>query len=108
MIRIRANLKLPPVFVPTYELSYVTVERVADGVRVALWERPKVLIYRLPWSERLAILFRARPPMRPADLTPRIVATSVLPLRAGGAAYDLTGPIGDVTRQQLPVERLGD
>ena len=108
VIRIRANLKLPPVFVPTYELSYVTVERVADGVRVALWERPKVLTYRLPWSERLAILFRERPPMRPAALTPRVVATSVLPLRAGGAAYDLAGPIGDVARQQLPVERLGD
>jgi len=108
VIRIRANLKLPPVFVPTYELSYVTVERVVDGVRVTLWERPKVLTYRLPWSERLAILFRARPPMRPADLTPRIVKASILPLRVGVTPGDLAGPLGDVAHQQLPIERLGD
>lgn len=108
VIRIRANLKLPPVFVPTYELSYVTVERVGDGVRVRLWERPKVLTYRLPWTEHLAILFRARPPMRPADLTPRVVATSILPLRAGVASDDMAGPLGDIAHQQHPAERLGD
>ena len=108
VIRIRANLKLPPVFVPTYELSYVTVEQVGDGVHVSLWKRPKVLTYRLPWTERLAILFRARPPMRPADLTPRIVTTSILPLRAGVASDDIAGPLGDVAHQQLPIERLGD
>ena len=108
VIRIRANLKLPPVFVPTYELSYVTVERVAAGVSVTLWERPKVLTYRLPWSERLAILFRARPPMHPADLAPRIVTTDVLPLRAGVAAEATEGPIGDVAHQSLPVEHLSD
>jgi len=108
VIRIRANLKLPPVFIPTYELSYVAVERVGDGVRVNLWERPKVLTYRLPWTERLAILFRARPPMRPAELTPRVITTSVLPLRSGVVADEIEGPLGDVAHQQLPVERLGD
>ena len=31
VIRITTNLKLPPVFVPIYELTYVTVERVGGG-----------------------------------------------------------------------------
>jgi UDP-2,3-diacylglucosamine pyrophosphatase LpxH len=108
VIRIRANLKLPPVFVPTYELSYITVERVGEGVRATLWERPKVLIYRLPWTERLAILFRVRPPMRPVALAPHIVTTTILPLRAGVGPGDIEGPLGDVAYQQLPIERLGD
>jgi len=108
VIRINANLKLPPVFIPTYELSYVTVVRTGERVQVTLWERPKVLTYRLPWTERLAILFRARPPMRPADLTPRIVTTGFLPLRSDVTSCDIVGPLGDVARQQLPVERLGD
>jgi UDP-2,3-diacylglucosamine pyrophosphatase LpxH len=65
VIRIPTNLKLPPVFVPTYELTYVTVDRVADGIIARLWERPKALEYRLPWTERLATLGRAPPPPPP-------------------------------------------
>lgn len=97
VIRIATNLKLPPVFVPTYELNYVSVERESTGVRVTLWERPKDLVYRLPWTERLAILFRERPPMRRTDLAPHIVKTTVIPLRAGVLAQEVAGPIGDVT-----------
>ena len=72
VIRIPTNLKLPPVFVPTYELTYVTVDRAPNGIVARLWERPKALEYRLPWTERLATLWRDRPPQRPADISPRI------------------------------------
>lgn len=108
VIRIRANLKLPPVFVPRYELTYVTVDREGEGIRITLRERPKALVYRLPWTERLAILFRARPPMHPGDLAPRIVKTTLLPLRRGVEPLDTEGPLGDVAQQHVPVERLGD
>jgi hypothetical protein len=83
VIRIPTNLKLPPVFVPTYELTYVTVDRTPDGIVARLWERPKALEYRLPWIERLATLWRDRPPQRPADTNPRILQEQTLPLRAG-------------------------
>jgi hypothetical protein len=81
VIRIATNLKLPPVFVPTYELSYVTVDRVAAGITVRLWERPKGIEYRLPWTERLATLGRHRPPLRPADTTPRVAQELTIPFR---------------------------
>ena len=90
VIRIATNLKLPPVFVPTYQLSYVTVDRATNGITVRLWERPKSLTYRLPWTERLATLGRQRPPLRPVDTTPRVVHELTLPFRPdfGGAASD--------------------
>ena len=100
VIRIATNLKLPPVFVPTYELSYVTVDRAAAGITVRLWERPKGLEYRLPWTERLATLGRRRPPLRPADTTPRVAQELTLPFRPdfGGA---VSGEVrGAVTRQR--------
>lgn len=89
VIRIKTNLKLPPVFVPTYELTYVTVDRAANGIVARLWERPKALEYRLPWTERLATLGRSRPPRRPADTAPRIVQETTIPFRPGvGTAHD--------------------
>ena len=86
MIRIPTNLKLPPVFVPTYELTYVTVDRAPNGIVARLWERPKALEYRLPWTERLATLWRDRPPQRPADISPRILQELTIPFRAGVGA----------------------
>lgn len=83
VIRIPTNLKLPPVFVPTYELTYVTVERAAGGIVARLWERPKALEYRLPWSERLATLWRPRPPQRPRDISPQLVEELTIPFRPG-------------------------
>ena len=108
VIRIRTNLKLPPVFVPVYELTYVTVARAGAGIAVALWERPKSLVYRLPWTERLAILFRHRPPMRPPDLAPRIVESVVIPLRPGVDRPRATGPIEDATRPPRRAEAGDD
>ena len=86
VIRIPTNLKLPPVFVPTYELSYITVDHAATGIVARLWERPKALEYRLPWTERLATLGRRRPPQRPPDTSPHIVKEMTIPFRAGVAA----------------------
>ncbi len=100
VIRIQTNLKLPPVFVPVYELSYVTVERVAGAMQITLWEQPKVLEYRLPWTERLAILFRQRPPMHPADLATRVVSRATIPFRPGIDRPAILGPIGNTARRQ--------
>lgn len=91
VIRIPTNLKLPPVFVPTYELSYVTVDRAPDGIVARLWERPKGLAYRLPWAERLATAWRRRPPQRPADTTPRVLREETIPFRAGVGAAEPQG-----------------
>lgn len=90
VIRIPTNLKLPPVFVPTYELTYITVERAADGIVARLWERPKALEYQLPWTERLATLGRRRPPQRPADTTPRVLTELTIPFRPGIGARPVT------------------
>ncbi len=100
VIRIQTNLKLPPVFIPVYELSYLTVERVANAMQITLWDRPKALIYRLPWTERLAILFRRRPPMRLTDLAPRAVDTVTIPFRPGIDRPTILGPIGNTTKQR--------
>lgn len=81
VIRIRTNLKLPPVFVPTYQLTYLIVTREAAAIRATLWEWPKALDYRLPWTERLATLGRARPPRQPKCLAPRRLNEVVLPFR---------------------------
>ena len=100
VIRIATNLKLPPVFIPVYELSYLTVERAAAAMTITLWERPKTLEYRLPWTERLASLFRHRPTMRPASLTPRPVKSATIPFRAGVDRPAILGPIGNSARRQ--------
>ncbi|HET8626319.1 MAG TPA: metallophosphoesterase [Thermomicrobiales bacterium] len=97
VVRIRTHLKLPPVFVPTYELTYLLVRRVGAAVRVELWERPKVLTYRLPWTERLATLGRRRPGPRGDDLAPRVLAATEIPFRRGVAA---PLPAGREAREQ--------
>ena len=100
VIRIATNLKLPPVFVPVYELSYITVARADASMIVTLWERPKVLEYHLRWAERLAILFRHRPPMRPESLTPRVLKTATIPFHPGIDRPATLGPIGNSARLQ--------
>lgn len=100
VIRLNTNLKLPPVFVPLYQLTYLTVERAGSGIAVTLWERPKALAYRLPWAERLAILFRYRPAMHPPDLAPRILESLTLPLRAGPERAPVQSPLGNAAQRQ--------
>ena len=53
-----------------------------------MWERPKALEYRLPWTERLATIGRRRPPLRPATLAPRVLAAVTIPFRPGVAARE--------------------
>ena len=85
VIRIRTHLRLPPVFVPTYELTYVVVRPVERAIRVELWERPKELDYRLPWTEWLATL-GARRRRRITSLAPRLLSAATIPFRPGVAS----------------------
>jgi UDP-2,3-diacylglucosamine pyrophosphatase LpxH len=105
VIRMPTHLRLPPVFVPTYELTYVVVQRAGAAMRVELWERPKALDYRLPWTERLATLGRRRKRLRPADLAPRLLESAAVPFRAGVTA---PGPTGAASRQPSAAERRAD
>lgn len=100
VVRINTHLKLPPVFVPVYELAYVTVERRGAAMQVTLWEQPKVLEYRLPWTEHLAILFRHRPPMHPPSLGAHVVSRATIPFRPGVDRPAILGPIGNSARRQ--------
>ena len=99
VIRIPTHLKLPPVFVPTYELNYVTVQPQGAGIQVELWEHPKALPYRLPLIERLATIGRRRPRLRPQGLAPRVLESIVIPFRSG-VALPLEG--GEDLRQAGP------
>ncbi len=105
VVRIRAHLRLPPVFVPVYELNYVTVRRAGAAIRVDLWDQPKALEYRLPWTEWLATLGRRRPRLQPGALAPHILDTAIIPFRPGVAA-PLAEPAAP--RQRQPAERAGD
>jgi hypothetical protein len=100
VIRLKTNLKLPPVFIPVYELTYLTVERAGAAINVSLWERPKALEYRLPWPERLACLFRRRPPMRPPDLAPRILETQTIPFHPGVDSPRDAGLLGNAAQRR--------
>lgn len=82
VVRLQTHFRLPPVFIPTYCLSYVVVAPTAGRVHVSLWVQPKELTYRLPWTERLATLGRRRPPQRPPSLAPRLVNEVVIPFRS--------------------------
>lgn len=81
VIRLQTHLRLPPVFIPTYSLTYVVVERAQERMRVSLWLRPKELTYRLPWTERLATVGRRRPPQRPRSVSPRLIREVSIPFR---------------------------
>lgn len=81
VIRLQTHLRLPPVFIPTYSLTYVVVEPAQERIRVSLWLRPKELTYRLPWTERLATVGRSRPPQRPRSVSPRLIHEVSIPFR---------------------------
>ena len=83
IVRLPTRLKLPPVFIPAYELTYAVVRMTPAGLSVTLNERVKPLPYRLGWAERLAT-FRKRPPLAPTAMAGRevIIAHVTLPVPA--------------------------
>jgi UDP-2,3-diacylglucosamine pyrophosphatase LpxH len=62
IVRLPTRLRLPPVFVPAYQLTYAVLRMTPAGLSVTLNERVKPLPYRLGWAERIAT-FRKRPPL---------------------------------------------
>lgn len=67
IVRLPTRLKLPPVFIPEYQLTYAVLRMTPAGLAISLNERVKPLPYRLGWAERIAT-FRKRPPLPPAAL----------------------------------------
>ncbi len=67
IVRLPTCLKLPPVFIPEYQLTYAVLRMTPAGLAISLNERVKPLPYRLGWAERIAT-FRKRPPLPPAAL----------------------------------------
>ncbi len=65
--RLRTHLKMPPVFIPRYDLTYLTAHLTPDGLEVALKRRVKPLRYHLGWPEQFATLGNRPPPERLAD-----------------------------------------
>ncbi|MHB8645261.1 MAG: metallophosphoesterase [Thermomicrobiales bacterium] len=65
IVRLPTRLKLPPVFIPVYQLTYAVLRMTPAGLSITLNERVKPLRYRLGWAERIAT-FRTRPPLPPA------------------------------------------
>ncbi len=83
IIRLPTRLKLPPVFVPAYQLTYTLVQMTPAGLSVSLNERVKPLPFRLGWAERLAT-FRKRPPPPALAVAGQeiVVASLILPITA--------------------------
>jgi len=67
IVRLPTRLKLPPVFIPDYQLTYAVLRMTPVGLAITLNERVKPLPYRLGWAEQIAT-FRLRPPLPPAAL----------------------------------------
>jgi len=87
IVRLPTRLKLPPVFVPVYDLTYAILRMTPAGLSVTLNERVKPLSYHLGWAERLAT-FRTRPPLPSPALAGReaTLASVVLPVPAPARA----------------------
>jgi len=81
IVRLPTRLKLPPVFIPAYQLTYAVLRMTPAGLCIALNERVKPLPYRLGWAERIAT-FRTRPPLLPARLTGQEVTIASVTLPA--------------------------
>lgn len=81
IIRLPTRLKMPPVFVPAYQLTYAAVRLTPTGLSVTLNERIKPLHYRLGWVERLATLNK-RPPIPAAATAGQDVALASVTLPA--------------------------
>lgn len=81
ILRWRTHFRMPPVFIPRYDLTYITVRAVAAGLEVQLLKRVKPLPYRLGWPERLAT-FRLLPKLERAEEagTVRLLTQVVLPV----------------------------
>lgn len=83
IVRLPTRLKLPPVFVPEYQLTYAVVRMTPAGLSVVLNERVKPLPYRLGWAERIAT-FRKRPPVPTTAMAGQevTIASVLLPVPA--------------------------
>lgn len=90
IVRLPTHLKLPPVFIPRYDLNYLTVCTTAAGLEVALQRRVKPLPYHLGWPEQLAT-FGMRPPHERLDTAGPVETVTVarLPLPARAATPQL-------------------
>ena len=99
IVRLPTRLKLPPVFIPAYQLTYAVVRMTPAGLSVTLNERVKPLPYRLGWAERIAT-FRKRPPLPPSALAGQEVALAsvTLPLPASTPTPVETAPTYARTR----------
>jgi len=72
---VRAWLSLPPVFVPSYPVTWVDIRAMPEGVAVELWERRLSVTRRLGRIERLV----ARRPLPPDTAAPaQVVARAVV------------------------------
>ncbi len=73
VLPVRGRFRLPPVFLPTYHLSYALAYARDDALHVELWEIPKAINYLLPWPERLAIIHKERPISKPESIEPQLL-----------------------------------
>ena len=75
LVPVRAWLSLPPVFVPSYPVTWVDIRAMPEGVAVELWERRLSVTRRLGRIERLV----ARRPLPPDTAAPaQVVARAVV------------------------------
>ena len=79
VLPVRGRFRLPPVFLPTYHLSYALAYARDGALQVELWEVPKAISYQLPWPERLAIIHKERPISAPASLEPQLLDRIAIP-----------------------------
>ncbi len=79
IVRLPTRLKLPPVFIPVYQLTYAVLRMTPAGLSTTLNERVKPLRYRLGWAERIAT-FRKRPPLPSAMLAGQEIALASVTL----------------------------
>ena len=91
IVRLPTRLKLPPVFVPEYQLTYAVLRMTTLGLSVTLNERVKPLPYRLGWAERIAT-FRKRPPLPVAALAGQEVTLASVTLPVPAPAPAETAP----------------
>lgn len=92
LVRVATRFKLPPVFIPVYDLTYITARMTSAGLALTLARRVKPLPYHLAWPERFAT-FRTRPRVSPPSEMGReqIITTFVLP--AGHAISTRDHPV---------------
>jgi len=89
IVRLPTRLKLPPVFIPAYQLTYAVLQITSAGLSITLNERVKPLPYHLGWAEQIAT-FRKRPPLPSAALAGQeiTIARITLPVPAPAPTKD--------------------